>query len=103
MEKHSNDSVPYIVYESAQAKSERIAKRLVIALVVAVVLIFVSNMAWLYAWSGYDYMSTSTTMTKTYTQDGYGFNLINDVSGVDHGTEIDGAQGDTDALAEEKE
>lgn len=75
-----NNSVPYIVYESAQAKSERTVKRLVIALIVAVALIFASNMAWLYVWSSYDYSGTETT--TTYTQDGEGTNIIGDSNEV---------------------
>ena len=73
------NSVPYIVYESAQAKNERIVKRLVIALIIAVGLIFASNMAWLYVWSGYEYVGTETTM---YSQDGEGTNIIGDGNGV---------------------
>lgn len=69
MENKSMPAVPYIVHESAQARAERQAKRLIIALVVAVVLIFASNAAWLWAWMQYDYTSDSTT-TETITVDG---------------------------------
>lgn len=48
-------SVPYIVYESEQARSERQNKRLVIALITAVAMLFISNFIWLYAWCQYDY------------------------------------------------
>lgn len=74
------DRVPYIVYESAQAKNERVVKRLVIALIVAIGLIFASNMAWLYVWSSYEYTGTETT--TTYTQDGEGTNIIGDSNEV---------------------
>jgi hypothetical protein len=50
-------SVPYMVYETAQARNERDKKRLLIALVVSVVLIFISNAIWLWAWMQYDYTS----------------------------------------------
>lgn len=46
--------VPYIVYEGEQARHERTIKRLIIALIVAVALIFLSNAAWLIYMSGYD-------------------------------------------------
>lgn len=75
-----NNSVPYIVYESAQAKNERVVKRLVIALVIAIGLMFASNMAWLYMWTSYDYEGTETT--TTYTQDGEGTNIIGDSNEV---------------------
>lgn len=75
-----NNNVPYIVYEGAQAKNERTVKRLVIALVIAIALIFASNMAWLYVWSSYEYTGTETT--TTYTQDGEGTNIIGDSNEV---------------------
>lgn len=74
------DRVPYIVYESAQAKNERVVKRLVVALIIAIGLIFASNMAWLYVWSSYEYTGTETT--TTYTQDGEGTNIIGDSNEV---------------------
>lgn len=67
------NNIPYIVYESAQVRSERHIKRLVIALVIAIILIFASNAIWLYAWCQYDYTSEEIT----YTQDGEGMNNIN--------------------------
>ena len=56
-----SEPVPYIVHESAQARNERTVKRLVIALIVAIALIFASNAIWLYAWMQYDYSSDTTT------------------------------------------
>lgn len=67
-------SVPYIVYESAMARSERHIKRLVIALIVSVVMIVASNLAWLYVWNSFEYVGDSTT----YSQDGEGVNIIGD-------------------------
>ena len=51
--------VPYHVFEGQMARNERSIKRLIIALIIAVILIFATNMAWLYAWNLYDY-STET-------------------------------------------
>lgn len=48
-------NVPYIVYEGTIARFERTVKGLIIALIIAVILLFASNMAWLYEWSLYDY------------------------------------------------
>lgn len=73
------DNVPYIVYESAMARSERHTRRLIVALVIAIVLIVASNMAWLWAWMQYDYTSDATetvTTTYDYSQDGQGTNII---------------------------
>ncbi|HCJ37829.1 MAG TPA: hypothetical protein DHV37_05830 [Erysipelotrichaceae bacterium] len=54
--------VPYIAFESMMARYERHTKRLVIALIVAIVLMFASNIAWLYAWYQYDYSSETSTV-----------------------------------------
>lgn len=69
--------IPYIVYESAEARAERTAKRLIIALLVTILLLFASNAIWLYAWNQYDYVSETETETVTYKQDGEGYNNIN--------------------------
>lgn len=77
--KHSDgkgQSVPFVVHESAMARNERTVKRLVIALIAAIVLIFASNAIWLYAWMQYDY-SGEGTVTE-YKQDGEGLNIIGD-------------------------
>ena len=81
------EPVPYIVHESAMARNERTVKRLVIALIVAISLIFASNAAWLYAWCQYDYTSDETI--TEYKQDGDGLNIIGDrnTAGIYDGTE----------------
>lgn len=50
-------TVPYIAHQSAAARQERQIRRMWIALVVAVALVFASNAIWLYAWMQYDYES----------------------------------------------
>ena len=55
--------IPFIVYESESAKSERTIKRLIIALILSIVLIFASNAIWLWAWCQYDYSSNETITT----------------------------------------
>lgn len=54
--------VPYLVYEGQMARNERVIKRLIIALIVAIVLVFASNAVWLYAWCQYDYTSDMSTI-----------------------------------------
>lgn len=66
--KESVESVPYIVYESAQARHERSSKRMLVALVISIILLFVSNLVWLYAWFSYDY--TSEVITVESAADG---------------------------------
>lgn len=85
------DPVPYIVHESAMARNERTIKRLVIALIVTVVMLFACNAAWLCVWQLYDYTSDETVYT--YQQDGEGVNIIGDRNGVDYnGSESDGSE-----------
>ena len=47
--------VPYIVYESAQARGERHIRRLLFALLLTVVLLVLTNLAWMGMWNSYDY------------------------------------------------
>ncbi len=65
----SKTSVPYIVYEGSIARAERHIKRLWIALVIAIIVIFATNIAWLYYESQFE--------TISYSQDGEGLNNIN--------------------------
>ena len=51
------ENVPYIVHESSMARMERHIRRLWIAVIVAVCLLFASNAGWLFAWTSYDYAS----------------------------------------------
>ena len=84
--------VPYLVYEATQARNERTIKKLIIALIVAIALIFASNALWLWAWSQYDYTSEETT----YQQDGEGVNNINTrfFGDFENGAESDSPQAD---------
>lgn len=43
MDNENNFNVPYIVFESSQANNERTIKRLIIALVITIVLMFATN------------------------------------------------------------
>lgn len=56
--------IPYIVYESAMARSERHLRRLVIAVIISVVMIVVSNLAWLYMWNSYEYVGESSVSVE---------------------------------------
>lgn len=57
-----NMNVPYIVYESAEAKNERIIKRLIIALVITIVLMFATNIIWVIEFCSFDYSTEETTI-----------------------------------------
>lgn len=57
MEVVTPENVPYIVHEAAMARNERNVKRMIIAIIMAIVLLFASNALWLWAWMQYDYES----------------------------------------------
>lgn len=81
-------SISLAAFESMEASMERTIKRLWIALVMSVLFIFFSNVAWLWAWVQYDYTSEETV--TTYQQDGRGLNIIGDSNEVDrYGSEED--------------
>lgn len=58
-----NNTIPYIVYEIAEAKNERTIKRLIIALVITVILMFATNVFWIYEFCSYDYEYETTSTT----------------------------------------
>lgn len=75
------ERIPYIAYESALARNERTIKRLIIALVLSIVLMFASNAMWAYCWMQYDYSSEETTVS----QDGKGSNVYGNNNEVNNG------------------
>lgn len=52
--------IPYFAHEGMLARQDRTIKRLSIALVLSIILIFASNVIWLYAWMQYDYTGEET-------------------------------------------
>lgn len=60
--KEQQVNVPYIVYEGSMVRAERHAKRIIIALIMTVILLFVSNGLWLYAWMQYDYIASEISV-----------------------------------------
>lgn len=76
--------IPYIAYESALARNERTAKRLIVSLIICILLLVISNLAWLYVLSEFEYVDETTT---TVTQDGKGQNVYGDNNRVNDGAE----------------
>ena len=56
-------TVPYFMFEGMMARHERTIKHFIIALVLVVLLMFVSNAIWVYEWSTYEYTGTSETVS----------------------------------------
>ena len=67
-------SVPYAAFESSMSRSERIIKRLVIALIVIITLTFASNIGWLI----YANNNGNTSSNYTVTQSGNPTSIIDD-------------------------
>lgn len=79
MEQEKSATVPYFVFEGTLIRYERIIKKLIVALIIAIALIFASNAVWLYAWMQYDY---SDSETETVDVDG-GLNGVANYIGND--------------------
>ena len=73
-----NESVPYIVHEGTVARHERTIRRLIIALIISIILIFSSNAIWLHYIQQYDFQNYE------YSQDGEGVNVLGDGNGVNY-------------------
>lgn len=63
------DNVPFIVHEGIVSRQERTIKRLIVALIIAISLMFVTNCIWIYYEMQFE--------TITYSQDGKGINNVN--------------------------
>lgn len=66
---NTNLTVPYVVHEAAVARQERQIKRMWIALIVSVAMLFASNIGWLIFESQFE--------TISYEQDGEGIKNVN--------------------------
>ena len=80
MEEKTNTNVPYIVYESEAARHERTVKRLLTALLITILLMVGTNMAWLYVFNQYDF--TTDTITVENSDDGNANYLDSGIEGV---------------------
>lgn len=80
----NENKVPYAAYEGLQVRHERTVKRLIIAIIVTVILMFASNMAWLYAWQSYDYESEEVIVSQD-TKDGGNANYIGKDGDINNG------------------
>lgn len=85
-----NVNVPYVVHEATVARQERQIKRMWIALIVAISMLFFTNMIWI----GYE----GQFETISYEQDGEG---INNVNLGEQGDLINGAESENQAEEEE--
>lgn len=78
-------TVPYQVLKDFKDTSTATIKRLWILLIILVLMLVGTNIAWLCAWNSYDYVSEE----YVYTQDGQGTNIIGNENEVNNGAETD--------------
>lgn len=91
-----NVNVPYVVHEATVARQERQIKRMWIALIVAISMIFFMNMAWIGAWTSYDY-SSEEIIVEQDAQDGGNNNYIGNDGDINNGvSEDNNSQEETD-------
>lgn len=79
-------TIPYIVHEAAQAKSERTIKRLTIGIIVVSILsITIAFLTGYFIDKGWrDYFSECDITNYDLQQDGGGVNIVGDSNGVDY-------------------
>lgn len=68
--KGNREQIPYIVHEGAMSRMERVNKRLIAIIVLLIVLLVGSNIAWLIYESKYQDICIGAE------QDGYGVNIV---------------------------
>ena len=81
------EKIPYIVYESAQARSERTIKRLILVLIIVTAMLFASNMLWIHAWMQYDYSEDIVTVDGSEGVANYIGNDGDITNGTDYSTQ----------------
>lgn len=86
--RNTPENVPYIVHETAMARNERNVKRMIIAIIVSIALLFASNALWLWAWMQYDYSGEEIVVEQDTTDGGNANYIGNDgdiVNGLPEG------------------
>lgn len=81
-------TVPYVVHEATVARQERQSKRLWITLIVAIALMFFTNMIWVGVFSSYDY-SSEEIIVEQDAQDGGNNNYIGNDGDINNGVSED--------------
>ena len=108
MEEKRVETVPHDItryaFEAVMAMTERQIKRLTVALVVAILGIVISNMAWLYCWTQYDYTDVDSGVeVSAEAENGGNASYIGTrgmiINGEGYGSEMDeGTYPDTESI-----
>ena len=82
-------TVDYVVFNDMQAHNRWLVKKLITALIVVIIFLFASNMAWLYFWNQYDYSSETVTTTADSEGNGMAVNITGENGGdINYGESI---------------
>ena len=93
---NTNVTVPYVVHEATVARQERQIKRMWIALIVSIALMFFTNMIWVGVFGSYDYLSEEIVVEQD-AQDGGNNNYIGNDGDINNGvSENNNSQEETD-------
>ena len=65
-----NLTVPYVVYRDSLRDNRWVVRKLIVALIITVVLVFASNIAWLIVWNQYDFSGEQIETTVDSEGDG---------------------------------
>ena len=85
---NQNVNVPYVVHEATVARQERQIKRMWVALIVAIALMFFTNMMWVGVFNSYDY-SSEEIIVEQDAQDGGNNNYIGNNGDINNGVSED--------------
>lgn len=89
-------SIPFVVFEATQSRNERTNKRLAIALIIAIALMFITNAIWLYAWMQYDYTGEDYEIVSVDGKDGIA-NYIGQNGSISNGADNGSDNPETEA------
>lgn len=72
-----NHSVPYIVHEGIMARMERTIKRLWVLAIILLVLLFGTNLGWLYYESQFEEVVVTQSVEQESDRNGNNYNILN--------------------------
>jgi len=89
-ENNDNITMSRIAFERMQAKDERNDTWRNVTILVLIVMLVGTNLAWLIAWNSYDYVYEDTVEVEA-SQDGNGVNIVG-AGDIDYGTDSNSTQ-----------
>lgn len=92
MEQKTN--VPYVAYEGAMARMERINRRVWILCIILIVALLGTNAGWIYYESQFEYVETSTQEVDQEVDTGEGDAIVIGVGDYNGESETDGQNND---------